>query len=196
MDKTRRDLIKTRRIFSRINGPKLFLTKTSDWKYVDDITFSEVVQENASSESQLLHDKINSWCVANDMRLNPSNCKEMIISFSSTRDLPPALSIGKVPPERVECHKVLGLLLQSNLKWNTVIEYITSKASKRLHILGVLKRNGVTITQLLSVYKAFVRSVLEYCAPVWYNPGQNYVDTSSRKAFLHINRTRTPPKQC
>ena len=29
-----------------------------------------------------------------------------------------------------------------------------------------------------------------------YNPGQNYVDTSSRKAFLHINRTPTPPKQC
>ena len=28
------------------------------------------------------------------------------------------------------------------------------------------------------------------------NPGQNYVDTSSRKAFLHINRTPTPPKQC
>ena len=28
------------------------------------------------------------------------------------------------------------------------------------------------------------------------NPGQNYVDTSSRKAFLHINRTPTPRKQC
>ena len=34
---------------------------------------------------------------------------------------------------------------------------------------------------------------VEYCAPVWYNPGQNYVDTSSRKAFLRINRTPTPP---
>ena len=29
-----------------------------------------------------------------------------------------------------------------------------------------------------------------------YNPGQNYVDTSSRKYFSHINRTPTPPKQC
>ena len=27
----------------------------------------------------------------------------MIISFSSTRDLPPALSISEVPLERVEC---------------------------------------------------------------------------------------------
>ena len=29
-----------------------------------------------------------------------------------------------------------------------------------------------------------------------YNPGQNYVDTGSRKYFSHINRTPTPPKQC
>ena len=26
-----------------------------------------------------------------------------------------------------------------------------------------------------------------------YNPGQNYVDSSSRKAFLHISRTPLPP---
>ena len=37
----------------------------------------------------------------------------------------------------------------------------------RLHILRVLKRNGVNVAELLTVYKSFVRSVLEYCAPVW-----------------------------
>ena len=80
----------------------------------------------------------------------------MIISFSNTCNLSPALSIDEVLLERLECHKVFGLHLQSNLKWNTFIEYITnyiSKASKRLQILRVLKRNGVTITELLSVHK-------------------------------------------
>ena len=104
------------------------------------------------------------------MRLNPSKCKEMIIFFSNTRDLPPTCSIGELPLERVKCHKVLNLPLQSNLKWNTFIEYITSKASNRLDIFRVLKRNAVTITELSSVYKALVRSVLEYCAPVWHTP--------------------------
>ena len=36
--------------------------------------------------------------------------------------------------------------------------------------------------------------VLYFCDYFSDNPGQNYVDTSSRKAFLHINRTPTPPQ--
>ena len=122
------------------------------------------------------------------MRLNPSKCKEMIISFLSTRDLPPAHSIGEVPLERVECHKVLGLLLQSNLKWNTFIEYITSKASKRLHTLRVLKRNGVTVTELLSVYKALVRSVLKYCAPVWHTSIPAFLSDEIEKVQKRVFR--------
>jgi hypothetical protein len=154
-----------------INDLTISSPKTSDWKYVDDITFSEVVQENGGTESQVVLDKINSWASANDMRLNPNKCKEMIISFLRAHELPSALSIDGMPLDRVECHNVLGLTLQSNLKWNIFIEHTTSKASKRLHILRVLKRNGVNVgnvAELLTVYKYFVRSVLEYCAPVWH----------------------------
>jgi len=44
-----------------------------------------------------------------------------------------------------------------------------AKASKRLHILRVLKRGGVPPADLLKVYFALSRSVLEYCCPVWHN---------------------------
>jgi hypothetical protein len=127
-----------------------------------------VVQENGGTESQVVLDKINSWASANDMRLNPNKCKEMIISFLRANELPSALSIDGKPLDRVECHNVLGLTLQSNLKWNIFTENTTSKASKRLHILRVLKRNGVNVADILTVYKSLVRSVLEYCAPVWH----------------------------
>ena len=79
------------------------------------------------------------------MRLNSNNCKEMIISFLRANEHPSALSIDRKQLDRVECHNVFGLTLQSNLKWNIFIERTTSKASKRLHILRVLKRNGVTL---------------------------------------------------
>ena len=98
-----------------INDLTISSPKTSNWKYVDDNTFSEVVQENGGTESQVVLDKINSWASANDMRLNPNKCKEMIISFLRAHELPSAL-------DRVECHNVLGLTLQSNLKWNIFIE--------------------------------------------------------------------------
>ena len=37
------------------------------------------------------------------------------------------------------------------------------------HILRVLKRGGVPLVDLLKVYFALIRSVLEYCCPVWHN---------------------------
>ena len=108
---------------------------------------SEVVQDNNSAESQSVLDKVNSWASSKDMRLNPSKCKELIISFSHAREPPPVLSIDGVPLDRVEYHKLLGLTLQSNLKWNIFIENITSKASKRLLFAGFL---NVTAYILLS----------------------------------------------
>ena len=43
-----------------INDLAISSPKTSDWKYVDDIMFSEVVKENGGTESQVVLDKINS----------------------------------------------------------------------------------------------------------------------------------------
>ena len=51
----------------------------------------------------------------------------------------------------------------------TYINEVVAKASKRLHILRVLKRSGVPPANLLKVDFALIRSVLEYCCPVWHN---------------------------
>ena len=62
--------------------------------------------------------------------------------------------------ESVSSHKVLGLILQSNLKWNEHKKAITAKNSKRLHILRVLRRGGLPIEDLLAINFSIVRSVL------------------------------------
>ena len=43
------------------------------------------------------------------------------------------------------------------------------KATKRLQILRVLKRSGVSLPALLRVHFVLIRSVLEYCWPVWHS---------------------------
>ena len=63
--------------------------------------------------------------------------------------------------EAVEAHKVLGVTIKSNLKWDSHVNEIVGKASKRLHILRVLKRSGAP------PHITLIRSVLEYCCPVW-----------------------------
>ena len=78
------------------------------------------------------------------MVLNPKKCKEMTLRFRRVVDhLPSALAIDTKALESVDAHKVLGVTIQSNLKWNLHINEVVAKASKRLHFLRVLKRGGV-----------------------------------------------------
>ena len=59
-------------------------------------------------------------------------------------------------------HKVLGITLCDNLKCGQNNKEIVDKAFKRLYLLRVLKRAGVPLDHLITIYCAFVRSVLEY----------------------------------
>ena len=63
---------------------------------------------------------------------------------------------------------MLSLKLTSDLKWSKHVEYICSKTSKRLYALRMLKRSGVSPSDLRSVYSYFIRPVLEYAYPVWH----------------------------
>ena len=84
----------------------------------------------------------------------------MTICPLSTKPAPPVISINNLPLESVKSYKVLGLTLSDTLKWNDNINEIVSKASKRLHILWVLKRAGLPPVDLITVYLALA-------APFW-----------------------------
>ena len=51
--------------------------------------------------------------------------------------------IGNQIVERMSSHKLLGVIINENLKWNCHVDYITAKASKKLYALILLKRAGV-----------------------------------------------------
>ncbi|PFX15182.1 Retrovirus-related Pol polyprotein [Stylophora pistillata] len=67
--------------------------------------------------------------------------------------------------EVVQSHKLLGVLIQDDLKWRSHILSLTKKATQRLYIIRVLRRNDLPPKDLLSVYTALIRSVLEYACP-------------------------------
>ena len=85
----------------------------------------------------------------------------MLASLEKPPKLMPLLIDGH-PIETVRSHKVLGLTIQNNLKWDEHIYEIVSKASKRLNILRVLRRSGIPPADLLTVYIALVSPILEY----------------------------------
>jgi hypothetical protein len=53
-------------------------------KFVDDTSVS-VLLIKVPRKMQSLVNAINSWCIKNDMKLNQSKCKDMIISFEKDR---------------------------------------------------------------------------------------------------------------
>ena len=59
--------------------------------------------------------------------------------------------------------------MHNDLKWNSHVDYITKKASKKLYSLRVLRRARVSQSNMLRIYMYLgsVRPVLENAVPVW-----------------------------
>ena len=143
-----------------INDLKPISNGIDIWKFVDDVSTSEGLIKDSNSTMQSNLDSIISWSLQNHMKLNPKKTKEMCISFQHDNlDLSPLL-IGEQIIKTVQSHKVLGLTIQSNLKWNDHINSIVTKASKRLYIIRILRRNDVPVEDLIEIYFTLIRSVL------------------------------------
>ena len=171
----------------RVNTPN-----TKMWKFVDDVTSSESLTSNSSSASQSTLDNINSWTSNNWMKLNAKKCKELRICFlKETPNLSPLTIDGHVL-ESVRSYKVLGLIIQSNLKWDEQVLSTVTKASKRLYALRVLSRGGVPPADLISVYYALIRSILEYCSEVWNYAIPQYLSDELEKVQKRAMRIIFP----
>ena len=68
--------------------------------------------------------------------------------------------------ENVESIKYLGVTIISDLKWNSHIRNVCSKANRTL---GLLRRNLFSCPQDVqeAAYKSMVRRILEYGSTVW-----------------------------
>ena len=70
------------------------------------------------------------------------------------------------PLEEVLSFKLLGLTICHHLSWESHISKLASKASRRLGILRRAK-SFLGTPELLTMYKAFIHSLMETCSPLW-----------------------------
>ena len=137
------------------------------FKYVDDSTLSEIISK--TSPKRLLQQAINEtvqWTRDNAMVLNPTKTHEMVITGRKTITVPP-ITIENQPLERVSVTKLVGVYIQSDLKWDRHVNYMVSKASCKLHFLSILKKSRMSSSDLVNFYVTIVRSQLEYATPVF-----------------------------
>ena len=157
-------------------GPILFLIMSNDacvdseipyYKYVDDLTLVESLKHTHLSHMQCEINKLCKWSEQNNMLLNPVKCSVMFVSFM--KEPPPQfpLTIGNDILKVVSQAKILGLLLQNNLKWDAHILDLEKRCNRKLYMLRSLKKFNLPIRDLITVYCGYIRPVLEYGVPVF-----------------------------
>ena len=159
-------------------GPIAFLlhinslqTSCRNVKYVDDTTVWEsCASDGCDSRLQSAANEVVQWTRENHMQLNVDKTKEMVICMAKQGHCLPSLSLLDQPVGRVDTFKILGITVNNKLTWTDHIKNITKKAAKRLYLLCLLKRAGLSSVELQNIYTAMIRSVLEYGCEIWH-PG-------------------------
>ena len=145
-----------------LTGPSL-RTVCPIVKYVDDSTIWEVCNRDGSdSVLQTAADQASQWTDENNMILNTDKTKIMEIYFGKKPLNTQPVTVNGTPIECVNVFKLLGIMINSNLSWHNHVDYICSKASTWIYFLILLKRAGISPTDIVQVYCSIVRSALSF----------------------------------
>ena len=100
------------------------------------------------------------------MRLQPVKCNMMQITRKRIKNIHASYTLEGTVLENVESIKYLGVTFANDLRWNTHVSHICTKANRTL---GFLRRNLYACPKEIkeAAYKGLVRPVLEYSGSVW-----------------------------
>ena len=115
-------------------------------------------------------DGVSVECKALLVIINPIKC-EILISSPAKRPITyPDLSIDGIHLPVVSETKLLGVYINSSLKWDSHVEYMCKKVRKCFFILYRAKQFKFNFSTMFTLYSWFIRTSLEYATPVWH-PG-------------------------
>lgn len=159
-----------------ILGPLLFLVYVNDLgtnidgqviKYADDT--SVIVQKLSACDSvnhvERVIDQLGTWFDDNHLSLNLN--KTSIMSFKQHSYNPDiSFVLNKLPVELSDSVLFLGLRIDSDLKWTSQVNHISSKLNRAIFCLRCLS-GFVSKHTLLMVYFGYVQSTLSYGLMFW-----------------------------
>ena len=101
----------------------------------------------------------------NCVSTQPVKCSILQLTRKRIKKTNAVYSLEGTVFENVDNIKNLGVTISKDLKWNTHVSNVCTKANR---ILGFLRRKTSCPQDVKeTAYKWLVRSVLEYASPVW-----------------------------
>lgn len=170
-------------------GPLLFLIFVNDLvdqlkgeslQLADDLKISrkiESVEDCIALQRDI--DALCRWCCSNKIDLNVKKCSVLTMTHKPVRVIYNYVVSG-ISLERVNFKKDLGVIFDEKLRFNEHIDKITRKAFQMLGFIFRSCKRFRNPESLITLYKAYVRSQVEYCSVVWSPIYQNSIDKIER----------------
>ena len=139
--------------------------------FADDFfCYREIKDEIDTMKLQSDIDRLGSWARKWGMRLQPVKCNMMQPTGKRIKKSHDPYTLEGTHFENVESIKYLGVTITSDLRWNTHVSNVCTKANRTL---GFLRRNLYSCLQEVkeAAYKGLARPVLDYGSSVWDPPG-------------------------
>ena len=164
------------------------------FKFVDDLTILEVINllivgltsfnirgsvptdipthngyippENLQTQKHI--DQISQWTDNQKMRLNEKKSKIIIFNFTE-KQFTTRLNMKGAPLEVLNETKLLGTIIQNDLKWGKNTAALVKKANARMELLRKMSHFKPTMEDMKTVHTTYIRSVLEQSCVVWHS---------------------------
>ena len=171
------------------------VSESDRFKFIDDLTILEIVNlltvglssfnikhqvptdipehgqyiEGSNLKSQLWLDQINEWTQNQKMLINQKKTKTMLFNYTNKYQFTTRLKLDKEPLDVISSTKLLGTIIQDDLKWEENTANIVKKANSRMELLRKVASFGTSAEELKNIYILFIRSILEQSATVWHS---------------------------
>ena len=132
-----------------------------------DIGINQNYLSNENIQTLNYASRISKWTEDNKMKLNVKKTKVMIINFTKNYQFSTRLFLEDQCLEIIQETKLLGCIISSVLKFHRNTQFMVKKAYARMTILHKLYSFNVPIQDLITIYKLYIRSLVEQNVAVW-----------------------------
>ena len=111
-------------------------------KFADDTTVIGLISDDDESAYRDDVKQLVSWCASNDLVLNVSKTKEIVVDFRKSKSVLSTLIVNNSEVEIVDSFKFLGIHITSNLSWSLHARYMCRKVNN-VYFFCVASRNFI-----------------------------------------------------
>ena len=185
------------------NIPESVKNYLSCYKYADDGTLmmTHETMKTCHEKMQSVCDNLTKWCTMNKLVINCdiNKTEAMVLktNYEDTQDIPPELNISNQKIRYVTHTRVLGILIDDELKFDQHANQKLKDCKKKWGLItkSTNRNHGLNIRSLTLLLKTTVLTKLLYAAPLWLGKNMDIFTSFWNKIIMKISGAMLNPQR-